>query len=185
MNRPRIAYGAAALLAVAISATPVSGQDAENDAISSMVAEWLAGAVGYPPQVVRWANACITEEADNLPDSARSILIENGAFGPGLGAIRESEPETLEAFLPMLDACVQTMDLGEPILDWIATELPELRPIDREPVLICVMDAVRPIDPIAKEIVYLGDDFGHGIAVANVTAPTQAEGLVAAVEACL
>lgn len=184
-SRTRRAVAPAALALALLTPIPAAAQSDARETADALAGDWLSQVRGYAPPVVRYARDCIVDALMAAPEASRSIVLAADAFGAGLAALQDADAEALDALLPEIDACVQTMDFGEAIYDWVIANRPELRLLERDPVAACAMDAVRPIPEVAKHIIYLGDDFAHGLAVAAVTVPDDVAGLQEAVAACL
>lgn len=173
---------AAALIAAL--PTAAAAQDAQREEVDRLVADWAAGAQGHSPQIVRYTRNCVVDEVMAMAEAPRAVIIDAGDFAEGLATLQDTDQESLGALLPGIDACVQVMDLGEPVYDWIAETYPELRLLERDPLADCLLDVLRPRSPIARHIIELGDDFPHGVAVAAITVPVDTAGLEEAIAAC-
>lgn len=133
---------------------------ATDDELTALLAAWVGGEGGYDEGIFRdYGIACLLPGVLAMPDAAKATLVEAGGMEAGLTQIETADPETLNIFLPLVQECVETLIIGEQIQAWATIELPD----EVETVTVCMMDAIRPLDTDAKQIIVLGEDFEDGI----------------------
>ncbi len=111
--------------------------------------------------------------------------MDAGGIEDGLNALQTADPDTLNAFLPGLQECVDTMYLGEQIVAWVVEYYPLLGDDDRATKAICLMGAVRPLPSEVKQVIYAADDFQAGVQAVLLGRPEGIQNLDSQLAACL
>ncbi len=174
LKKPLAAAAAASLFATAAFA------QATDDELTALVAAWVGGEGGYSEGIFRdYGIACLLPGVIAMPDAAKAMLVQAGGMEAGLTQMEEEDPNTLNAFLPLVQECVETLIIGEQIQEWAMIELPD----EVEAATVCFMDVVRPLDTDAKQIIVLGEDFEDGIEALLEERPELAD-LENQLEAC-
>lgn len=168
-----------AVISMSVSTAFAQAADAE---LTALIDAWVGGEGGYAEGTTLhgYGVACLLPGVQAMPDTAKALLVETGEMEAGLTAIDADDPDTLAAFLPLVQECVETLILGERIEAWAMEELPETVGI----VTVCMMDAVRPLPSEAKQIIVLGEDFEAGAEDLMEERPDLAGDLGDLLEAC-
>lgn len=171
----------ALLAAISISVSTAFAQATDAE-LTALIDAWVGGEGGYEVGTTLHAYgvSCLLPGVQAMPDSAKALLVEADGMEPGLATMEDDDPDTLAAFLPLVQECVETLILGERIEAWAMEELPETVAI----VTVCMMDAVRPLTSEAKQIIVLGEDFEAGAGELIEQRPDLAGDLDDLLEAC-
>ena len=184
---------AAALVATLASVTHVSAQSPSQQ-ITTIVEEWVQDeASHFIGELRQYLSACISPNANALPDHAKQTIIQAGTIYDGLEALSETDPAIRDQFLADLDPCVTTaFTFGGIVLDWVFVT--QMQGATREELLsasFCVLDIVRGLDNDAWGTILLSMDLRdagfrtHGIEGLNQARPEQAESLNAEIDGCV
>jgi len=175
----------AATLAGTIVASAAFAQ-VTDDQITAMVGDWLDTYAGdFTPVVQDYGAQCVTPALIALPETAKQTIADAGGIENGLTALQSSDPDTLNAFLPTLQQCVDTMYLGEQIWTWVDGYYLLNDEADKADKATCLMDAVRPLSSEAKQTIFTADDFATGVQNVMLNQPEEAINLDLVLKGCL
>lgn len=165
-------------------ASPVAAQSAAAQ-IVGLVQAWLEEeATDFPTIVREYGVACIAPLVVAMPEPAQLVIIDAGGIEDGLSALEAEDPEAVDALMPELQLCVETMLVGGQIWPWVQAE-GRNGPLEVQTVIaICLMEAIRPLSTEAKQIIFLGADFEDGTEILIETRPDLAGDLDARLEFC-
>jgi len=159
----RITSALSAFAIGGLVAAPAIAQPAES-VMSDFVRDWLVeGAVGYSELTIDYGHECILPAVLDLDEESQQVFVVAGGFEAGLDPLYEADPTGWERLLPQIEQCAQTMILGEGVIPWVNEELPDSPQEERDRVAVCVMDAVRPLPSVAKQVIALADSFEQGV----------------------
>lgn len=178
-------FAAVLLLVLAVTNASPAAEQAGDPELTPLVETWLDTATGYDPRTIAFAEGCLVEELLALPDNARQTIVEAGAFVAGLTALADDNAEAWDMLRPRLDGCIETMDLGDQIIDWVNAERSDVTRPERNEMAFCVMTTVSPLHSLAKEIIFLAGEFGVGIEVLIATDPVHAADIDVRIASCM
>jgi hypothetical protein len=175
-----------AIAATAFASAAAFAQSTIDDQIGALVDAWLNDYGGdFSPVVQEYGAQCITPNVVALPESAKQTIVGAGGMEDGLTALETADPDTLTAFLPTLQQCVDTMYVGEQIWAWVVDYYPLVGDDDHAVKATCLMNAVQPLPSEAKQIIFAGDDFQAGAQTLMLERPDLAVNLDGVLTACL
>ena len=167
-------------------ATTAAFAQVSDDQIAGLVDDWLnTYAADFTPIVHEFGAQCITAAFADLPDAARQIVAAAGGIENGLTALENNDAATLDAFLPTLSQCVDTMYIGEQIVAWVDDYYVVANDEDKTDKTVCLLNAVYPLPTEAKQTIFAAPDFQAGIQEVMLNQPEAAINLDAVLKACV
>ncbi len=157
-----------------------------DDQITALVDDWINTYAGdFTPVVKDYGSQCIAPEIIALPDTAKQTIADAGGIENGLTALQAADPDTLNAFLPTLQECVDTMYLGEQIWAWVDDYYVLDDEAGKAEKTTCLMDVVRPLPSDAKQTIFTAEDFATGIQQVMLNATHYAANIDLELKGCI
>lgn len=157
-----------------------------DDQVTTLVEDWLNTYASDFTQVVKdYGAQCIAPGIVAMPETAKQTIADAGGIENGLTALQTADPETLNAFLPALQECVDTMYVGEQIWAWVDDYYvldDEAAKIERA---VCLMNVVRPLPSDVKQTIFAAEDFATGIQDVMLNQPQAATNLDLELKGCI
>lgn len=172
-----------AMVAGAMLAAPAFAQ-AIDAQIELLVVAWIEDeAPDFSPVVKDYGRSCITPIISAMTPEARGEIIAAGGIAEGLDAIAITDQATVDALMPDVQECVETLFVGETIWVWVQGET-TLTDEDKALKTVCFMDAIRSLPSDAKQAIVAARNFEVGVRAIIQAQPAIVGDLDARLEAC-